>query len=115
MMRSLIIISAAALALAACGKNATSESTQNVDQSLGADNIVANDVTAIDAVTGDAANMAADVDYNGLDNGLDNALDNAIDNAIDNGSGNAAKPAKLRRKPATTVNSTANAAENTAQ
>lgn len=110
-MRSLIIISAAALALAACGKNATSESTQNVDQSLGADNIVANDVTAIDAVTGDAANMAADVDYNGLDNGLDNALDNAIDN----GSGNAAKPAKLRRKPATTVNSTANAAENAAQ
>jgi len=111
MMRSLIIISAAALALAACGKNATSESTQNVDQSLGADNIVANDVTAIDAVTGDAANMAADVDYNGLDNGLDNALDNAIDN----GSGNAAKPAKLRRKPATTFNSTANAAENAAQ
>ena len=110
-MRSLILISAAALALAACGKNDNSDTSQNVDQSLGADNIVANDVTAIDAVTGDAANMAADVDYNGLDNGLDNALDNAIDN----GSGNAAKPAKLRRKPATTVNSTANAAENTAQ
>ena len=36
---------------------------QNVDESLTAENIVSNDVTAIDAVTGDAANMAADVDY----------------------------------------------------
>ena len=35
----------------------------NVDENLTAENIVSNDVTAIDAVTGDAANMAADVNY----------------------------------------------------
>jgi hypothetical protein len=35
----------------------------NADQGLAAENIVSNDVTAIDAVTGDAANMAADVNY----------------------------------------------------
>ena len=34
------------------------------DENLTAENIVSNDVTAIDAVTGDAANMAADVDIN---------------------------------------------------
>ena len=104
-MRSLILISAAALALSACGKSDTSEATQNVDQSLGADNIVANDVTAIDAVTGDAANMAADVDYNELDNGLDTAVDNL--------SGNTAKPARKRSAPGnSTDNTTANTAEN---
>jgi hypothetical protein len=110
-MRSLILISAAALALCACGKSDTSENTQNVDQSLGAGNIVANDVTAIDAVTGDAANMAADVDYNELDNGLDNASGNA--------SGNAAEPAKGRKptaaRSAPAGNSAANAAENAPQ
>ena len=35
-----------------------------MDENLTAQNIVSNDVTAIDAVTGDAANMAADVDVN---------------------------------------------------
>ena len=54
----------AALALSACGKNDQKDVGQNVDQSLTAENIVSNDVTAIDAVTGDAANMAADVDMN---------------------------------------------------
>jgi hypothetical protein len=107
-MRSLLLIPAAALALSACGKSDTGENSQNVDQGLSAENIVANDVTAIDAVTGDAANMAADVDYNALDNGLDNALDNAV--------GNAAKPPKPARKPATAKPTpAANAAENAAQ
>ncbi len=32
-------------------------------RNLSAENIVSNDVTAIDAVTGDAANMAADINY----------------------------------------------------
>ena len=39
------------------------ENMANADQSLAAENIVSNDVTAIDAVTGDASNMAADVNY----------------------------------------------------
>ena len=57
-MRALILL-AGTLALAACGNNDQRDNTQNVDENLTAENIVSNDVTAIDAVTGDAANMAA--------------------------------------------------------
>ena len=63
-MRALIPLAGAALMLAACGNNDQSDNTQNVDENLSAEDIVSNDVTAIDAVTGDAANMAADVDMN---------------------------------------------------
>ena len=55
---------AAALAVSACGNNDQADNTINVDENLTAENIVSNDVTAIDAVTGAAANMAADVDLN---------------------------------------------------
>jgi hypothetical protein len=58
------LLFAAVFALAACGKSNQADTTQNVGESLSAENIVSNDVTAIDAVTGDAANMAADVDMN---------------------------------------------------
>ena len=58
------ILAFAALALAACGNNDESDTTQNIDENLAAESIVANDVTAIDAVTADAANMPADVDIN---------------------------------------------------
>jgi hypothetical protein len=69
-MRALILIAGAALALAGCKNNDQHDNTMNVDENLTAENIVSNDVTAIDAVTGDAANMAADVDtnYGSLDN-----------------------------------------------
>jgi hypothetical protein len=66
-MRALIMI-AGALALAACANNDQKDNTANVDENLTAENIVSNDVTAIDAVTGDAANMAADVAVNDLGN-----------------------------------------------
>jgi hypothetical protein len=66
-MRALIPI-AAALALAACGNNDQTDNTQNVDENLTAENIVSNDVTAIDAVTGDAANMAAAAEVNDIGN-----------------------------------------------
>ena len=62
-MRVLLLLAAAA-ALASCGNNDQTDNTQNIDENLTAENIVSNDVTAIDAVTGDAANMAADVDVN---------------------------------------------------
>ena len=62
-MRPFFLIATAALALAACGKDAQEDSGRNAGAGLTADNIVANDVTAIDAVTADAANMAADVNY----------------------------------------------------
>lgn len=59
----LIFLIVATLALGACGKHNQAGQTLNADEGLTAENIVANDVTAIDAVTGDAANMAADVNY----------------------------------------------------
>jgi len=67
----LLILTAAILAISACGKNNQAGTAQNADQGMTADSIVSNDVTAIDAVTGDAANMAADVDvnYGNLDEG----------------------------------------------
>jgi hypothetical protein len=63
-MRTYLLLAVAALSLAACRNNTQTENTANVDQNLAAESIVTNDVTAIDAVTGDAANMAADVDIN---------------------------------------------------
>ncbi len=66
-MRALILI-AGALVLAACSNNDQTDNTQNVDENLTAENIVSNDVTAIDAVTGDAANMAGESDVNDIGN-----------------------------------------------
>ncbi len=63
-MRGLILVTVAVLSLAACKNNDIHDNNMNVDENLTAENIVSNDVTAIDAVTGDAANMAADVDMN---------------------------------------------------
>jgi hypothetical protein len=77
-MRSLILIAAAALCVSACRNNDASDNTQNIDENLSAENIVSNDVTAIDAVTGDAANMAADVDMNAIDTSLGNTGNMAI-------------------------------------
>ena len=63
-MRALLLIAGAALALVGCGRNAHDDNNQVAGENLTAESIVSNDVTAIDAVTGDAANMAADVDMN---------------------------------------------------
>ena len=63
-MRALILVTGLAFALAACGKDEQANNTVNIDQAVMSDDLVANDVTAIDAVTGEAANMAADVDIN---------------------------------------------------
>jgi hypothetical protein len=97
-MRALTLI-AATLALAACGNNDQTDNTQNVDENLTAENIVSNDVTAIDAVTGDAANMAADAEINDLGN-------------VPNQTGNAS--AFPRPKPQTVTPSSTNQTEPTA-
>src|SRR6185503_2401169 len=60
-MRALILIAVSALAVSACGKSGSVDNTANIDQVLAAQNISANDTTAIDAATGDDANMAADM------------------------------------------------------
>jgi hypothetical protein len=116
-MRALILI-AGALVLAACSKNGQTGNSQNVDESLTAQNIVSNDVTAIDAVTGDAANMAAESDINDIGNAN-------VENA---GSMSAlTRPAPRRAPPASTGRATgavtgnssaptiSNAASNTAE
>jgi hypothetical protein len=100
-MRASLLI-AAALALSACGSKDQKDNNQNVDENLTAENIVSNDVTAIDAVTGDAANMAADVDMN-------------FGNLEENGTGNtASEPAKRPAPKKTTSETTAPAANEVA-
>jgi hypothetical protein len=103
-MRVLILTAFAALALSACGNNDQTDKTQNVDENMTAENIVSNDVTAIDAVTGDAANMAADVDYSNL---ADNSLDNML-----NESGGAKPAAKGAGTKPQATEPTANATTN---
>ena len=109
-MRALILI-AGAICLAACGNNDQTDNSQNIDENLTAENIVSNDVTAIDAVTGDAANMAAESDVNDIGNAPTD-------------SGNMSSPAKTAPKrpsagakpspssaPATSSNAAANSAQ----
>jgi hypothetical protein len=86
-MRALILIAGAALALGACGNNDQSDNTANVDENLAAEGTTANDVTAIDAVTGDAANMAADVNF-------ENEITNLDSNAPSPVTGNAPAPSR---------------------
>ena len=62
-MRALILIAVSVLALSACRKTGADDSATNVDQVLAGQNVAANDTTAIDAATGDDANMAADVNF----------------------------------------------------
>ena len=62
-MRGWMLAVGFAVTLAACGNDNQADDGDDLNQALTAQNIVANDVTAIDAVTGDAANMAADVDF----------------------------------------------------
>ena len=109
-MRALLLIAGAALALGGCGNNDQTDKTQNADENLTAENIVSNDVTAIDAVTGDAANMAADVDTNfgGLDeNGA--AAGSAESSAKP---AKPAKPAVTKPAPAPEANSSAGTTAN---
>ncbi len=62
-MRPIVLIALTALALGACRDRGSADDAVDFNQNLTAENIASNDVTAIDAVTADAANIAADVDY----------------------------------------------------
>ena len=62
-MRALIVLAACSFALSACGDKAATEADANVAATLASEAIFANDTTVIDAATGDASNMAADVAY----------------------------------------------------
>lgn len=109
-MRAPLLV-AALVAMSACGKNAEVDNSVDPGEQMTADSIVANDVTAIDAVTGAAANMAADVDVNyGLD-----VQENAAERNM--GSDFAGKPAastprKSRPAASADANSVASAPAN---
>lgn len=76
MMRLITLALTLALPLAACGKkDGENQNSERSGMTAGA--ISSNDITAIDAVTGEAANMAADVDFNAE---AANALENAAEN-----------------------------------
>ena len=110
-MRAIFLVTGAALTLAACGDNGQAGNTTNIDESLTAENIVSNDVTAIDAVTGDAANMAADMDVNFI-NGMDDGLDNAATSSEATSSeATSRKPAKPKPAPETPTSNDAAANE----
>ena len=60
-MRALILLAVAGLTLAACGDKSATEVDANASANLASEAVFSNDTTVIDAATGDAANMAADV------------------------------------------------------
>ena len=95
-MRLFPLIIASALALGACRNSGQADNAIKQDDGLTAANIVANDVTAIDAVTAQAANIADDVDYSDMLNALAN---NAADSATP-----PAKPGTSRSTPAARPN-----------
>ena len=99
-MRLTLFLALTALTLGAC-RDKGADNAINQDAGLTADNIVSNDITAIDAVTAQAANMAADVDYADALNALSN-------NGADSGAPGA-KPAPRPRAdaPAPATNDTA--------
>ena len=91
-MRAVILAGVAALALASCGGNDTTQEGAAGEENVASEVVSTNDVTAIDAATGEAANMAADVDY----------MPEALDDEPGNGAGtNTSAPAR-RTAPART-------------
>jgi hypothetical protein len=62
LIRALIPLVAIA-ALTGCNRDEAAENAAAAGGPQSVENMAVNDVTAIDAVTGDAANMAADVDW----------------------------------------------------
>lgn len=62
-MARIKLVVAASLALAACGSQDQPSEQTGVEQDVNVVTATGNDVTAIDAATGDDANMAADVEF----------------------------------------------------
>lgn len=90
-------VSAAALVLGACKDRGQADRNATGEADMTTENMITNDVTAIDAVTADAANMAADVDYA-------DALANLSNNAGEAKPGPGAPPKAKPADPATNAN-----------
>ena len=74
-MQRLILV-ACALTLGACGNDPQSNAVTG-DANIVSEDLRGNDVTAIDAATNDAANMAADAEMMPDDSNLSNETDEA--------------------------------------
>jgi hypothetical protein len=91
-MRAFLLLLSAAVTLSACGDNQTAANETGTDASVGTAEFGSNDVTAIDAATNRAAEMAQDVEVTAnLENAIDpgNAtgeLSNAAQNAAEDNS-----------------------------
>ncbi len=91
-MRRLLLIAGVAL-LGACGDKDEGP-TSDVAGEDPTEFVAANDITAIDAVSGDDANMAADINY---------IIEPTAENGVDNGAQSTA-PAASRNRPAPSRN-----------
>ena len=87
-MRELILLGAAAMALSACDSGPSAEERAAAEQNVTSEVVTTNDTTAIDAATGQAANMAADVPF--------------LPEAGNEADGNEAAPAAATRRPRST-------------
>lgn len=83
-MRTNILI--AALFLASCGGGETADNAAVSEEASAEEVGPVNDATAIDAATGEAANMAADVNYTFNEDVPNQAAGNAAGNAATNNS-----------------------------
>jgi hypothetical protein len=61
----------AVVALAACNKEQAAQDVRQTDRELASDDLMTNDLTAIDAVSGADSNMAADIDVANMALNLD--------------------------------------------
>jgi len=99
----------AALALSACGSKNAADNSAVGEENAASQTIVTNDVTAIDAATGEAANMAPDVNYTFNEANLESGANTSNTAAVRKPSRKAAKPA------AAETNSVESAPTNSAQ
>jgi hypothetical protein len=83
----------AALALTACGSRNTADNSAIGEENAASQTIVTNDVTAIDAATGEAANMAPDVNYTFNEANLESGANTSNGTAPHKPPRKAAKPA----------------------
>ena len=99
----------AALALSACGSKNAADNSAVGEENAASQTIVTNDVTAIDAATGEAANMAPDVNYTFNEANLESGANTSNTAAVHKPSRKATKPQAIES------NSVAAAPSNSAQ
>ena len=103
-MRALILLTATALLLSGCNRGSSSSDQTDSGSSATNEVVSTNDITAIDAATGEAANMAPDVDY----------MPNDMAAAADSNAQQNQTAAPRARRPATKPAATSSAANSTA-